>query len=245
MDSKIKLEIKETTNRGILCFIARLTNVSQNRLNVMMSFSYISKKYGVLGIWSHMQPDLRNVDTLFPNTFVDVSIDFNRVQETKSGNESFVKLKNTDVCEGDRIKIVIPQCFSSLFEKKNGEWTLMESEILEINTSSVKQKIEHFEELEGKLGLIFQNFSIRLKDENTFVLFFESITIDETLCNGMKKIRIRLAIYNTDNDIVRSQGLNIYNADTSIFQIMCFEVRDLEIPIREISKIRVFPVYEL
>ena len=77
------------------------------------------------------------------------------------------------------------------------------------------------------------------------MLFFESITVDEMLCKGMKKIRIRLAIYNTDNDIVKSQGLNIYNADTSIFQIMCFEVRDLEIPIREISKIRVFPVYEL
>lgn len=244
MNPKIQLQINESRVRRNPVFIVRISNLSQDKTDVSMKFSYVSTKYGILGMWCDMQPDLRNNEVLLPGSFLDVAVELKKSNETKSGYFSLIKLVETDIEDGDSIIVTIPDYLHATFARKNGLWELKESKSLEINIESFKQKIEHFEELEEKLGISFQNFSIQLKDSHSFSLFFESITIREELCKGMHKIRLRLAIYNTNNDIIRTQGLNIYNPETSVFQIMEFQVRDLEIPIRDISRIRVFPVYE-
>lgn len=242
MNSKINLHIIEAYTRKFPIFIVRISNLSQNKADVSMKFSYVSRKFGLLGMWCEMTPDLRTKEILLPESFMDVSIELKRTKEFKSGTSfSLVKLVDSDIEDGDSIIITIPQYICCTFTRKNDIWEIIESQNLEIDIDSFKHKIEHFEELEEKLGISFQNFSVQIKDSNSFSLYFESITINEMLCKGKSKIQLLLAIYNTNNDIVHTQGLNIYNAETSIFQILQFEISDLEIPIREISKIRIYP----
>lgn len=205
----------------------RITNQSSRSKFVVLKPEYISISKGRIEEGCNMSHYMYSGQELLSNSFVDVKI-------------SCGGLKRSIVSDGDRIELKIPKIASLLLKRHNSQWYFVECNKI-ISNDEIKAKIEQFETIEEKIGITFQNFSVHIKDEQSFDLFVETMITDEERCKGFPKIPLKLVLYDNDNNVIHMQGLNLYNNGYSIFQVLVFSVNISESTLSNISRIRIFP----
>lgn len=202
--------------------VLRVTNYNDHKKNIEAEMKYISMKYGLksgyhIGVYSGFIPDKTFVDFVF--VFEDI----------------------TCACNGDRIELEINKGkFASLkLTRESGQWTVSESVDRSTFNRDIKNKIEHFEALEEKFGIILQNFSVKVEDENTMKLFCEVLALNGEIPKG--DFTINVAIYDNNNDIVYTDSESRNDEDFKGFEVITFDYIKLDITVDEISKIRIYP----
>lgn len=206
----------------------RITNQNNQTIPVVLRAEYISVSKGLLDGGCEMSPRMQSGEKLLSDSFVDVKI-------------SFDGIKKSIVSDGDRMKLYIPHVASLLLKRDNSLWYFVEYIDIRIRNYEIKGKIEQFEGIEERLGIAFQNFSVSVKDEHSFELYVETLITDEDRCKDSPKIPLQLVVYDYDNNVIHTQGLNLYNNGYSIFQVLKFTVSISDCLLSNISKIRIFP----
>lgn len=208
--------------------ILRVINQGNQTITLALRPEYISVSKGLLDDGDEMSPRMYSGEKLLSDSFVDVKI-------------SFDGMKKSVVSDGDRIRLYIPQIASLILKRENAQWYFVEYSNIKINNDEVKGKIEQFEAIEERIGITFQNFSVSVKDEHSFELYIETLITDEERCKNFPKIPLQLIIYDYDNNVIHTQGLNLYNNGYSLFKVLNFSVSIPDYLLSNISKIRVFP----
>ena len=205
----------------------RITNLNDKKKKVAVDAKYISVEQGLLDIDTAEPCGLRSGGRfLQPHSFVDAKLKFEVIKQSR---------------EGDRIELDINEgkIASLLLIKESNQWFIVEEKNQNDLNKEIKRRIEHFESLDEKFGLILQNFSVKVIDEYTIKLFCEVLAI-----NGEPKeegFNIEVAVYDMNNNIVHLTHASKYNDEFKGFEVFGFETIKLDIPIDEISKIRFYP----
>ena len=120
--------------------------------------NYISKSHGLMKVvFMKFGFAYSSGDHLLPNAFVDLEI--------KLMNEN---IKKTE--DGDRIELEVNEgkVASLLLLKQDNQWLIAENNEkfnghdLSYLNKELKERIEHFEGIEEKFGLMLQNFSVQV-----------------------------------------------------------------------------------
>ena len=214
--------IREEYHEGYLnpfYIILRVTNFNDHKKNIEVEMKYISMKYGYKrgGREGVFVPD---------KTFVDFEFIFKDI---------------TCACNGDRIELEINEGkFASLrLIRESGQWMVQESVERCTFNRELKNKIEHFDAIEEKFGIILQNFSVKVEDENTMKLFCEVLALNGEMPKG--GFNINVAIYDNNNDIIYTDNESRYDDDFNGFEVITFDYIKLDVTVDEISKIRIYP----
>lgn len=222
--------------------ILRIMNTSEVKQRVAIKedgTKYISKEHGMEYAY-HIKPyqfALSDGAFIFPDSFVDVKIQFNVVKEAYNG---------------DRMEIELTESALLPLARCDNQWYWYVDEIEYIRSESglsceeknllkkqLKSKIEHFESIDEKFGLSLQNFSFKIDDWNKLQVFCEVLALNGgTLDDGFN---VEMAIYDSDNDIVCLQSISKSDDDFKGFEVFGFGPIKLDISLDEISKIRIYP----
>jgi len=213
--------IREEYHEGYSCpfwLILRVTNFNNHKKEIDVRINYISIKHG-LKKFSEREfiPD---------NSFVDLRFLYEDI---------------TAACEGDRIEMEINKgkIASLRLVRERNQWMVVESIERSTFNRDLKNKIEHFETIEEQLGIILQNFSVKVEDENSMKIFCEVLALNGEL--PKEDFTINVAIYDNNNDIVYTDSESKYADDFKGFEVLTFDHIRLDISIDEISKIRIYP----
>lgn len=200
------------------CLFLRVTNFTDHKKKIDIHLNYISSKHGLKKSWQ--QEFIPN------NSFVDLSFLFDDI---------------TKAYDGDRIEMVVNEGkFATLrLIREKGQWSIVES--IERNTYNrqLKSKIEHFEAIDEQFGITLQNFSVKVEDENSLNLFCEVLALNGEV--PQKGFNVEAAIYDSENSIVYQTSLSKYDGEFKGFEVFNFGTIRLDIPVDEISKIRIYP----
>ena len=129
-----------------------------------------------------------------------------------------------------------------------GEWvTLVEPQTLQrfpphylvsIN-KELKSRIEHFESIEEQFGLALQHFSAKVIDDNSLKLYCEVLALNDEVLDT--SFTIEVAIYDLDYNIIHRDEISKMAWEFKGFEVFEFTVKDLEISVEEIGRIRFYP----
>lgn len=206
----------------------RIENCNDTKKKVMLDARYISVEKGLIDVRS-MSPSGMNYNGgrfLQPHSFVDVGIGFEVIKVARDGDQ--IEL---DVNEG--------RIASLLLIRENGHWYIMETKEKNTINRDIKKRIEHFESIDEKFGLVLQNFSVQVEDETSLKLFCEVLALNGVVPEDGFKIEV--AFYDMDNNIVCHKSLSKYDDEFKGFEVFAFGSINLPIPVDEIGKIRIYP----
>ena len=233
---------KEDFPRERFRAILRIKNTNDNKKKVAIKqdgTKYISKEHGIEYPYliKPYQFAISNGTFIDPESFVDVTMQFDVVKEAHNGDRMEIEL--TDIahlplvlCDNqwywciDEIEYIRTESGLSREEKK-------------LLKKQLKSKIEHFESIDEKFGLSLQNFSFEIVDWNTLQVFCEVLALNGDISE--EDFNIEMAIYDADNDIVCLKSISKYGNDFKGFEVFGFGPIQLDFPIDEISKIRIYP----
>lgn len=172
-----------------------------------------------------------------PDSFVDVKIQFNVVRKAHNGDRMEIELRDLALLPLIRCDNQWYWCIDEIeYMRTESGLNRDEKKLLK---KQLKSRIEHFESIDEKYGLSLQNFSFEIVDWNTFQLFCEVLGINGG--NSEDGFNIEVAIYDLDNDIICLKSISKYNNDFKGFEVFSFGPIKLDIPLDEISKIRIYP----
>ena len=157
---------------------------------------------------------------LLPNSFVDANI----------------KFATEKLLSGDKIELCLYKKAKLLIEYTDGDWYVNDCNELVEGTNLIT-RIEHFEVLEDKIGIILQNFSIRIGDGYISAYC-------EVLSNGEGPkcdFSVEVAVYDKNNQIVAFGSIHKNKDDFMGFEVFSFSSLSVDIPLNEISKIVFYP----
>ncbi len=213
--------IREEYHEGAFCpfwLFLRVTNYTDHKKKIDVRLNYISSKHGL--------KTFGNQVTIPDNSFVDLRYLYEDI---------------TKAYDGDRIEMVVNEgkCASLRLLRERGKWTIVES--IERNTYNrqLKSKIEHFEAIDEQFGITLQNFSVKVEDENSLNLFCEVLALNGEV--PQKGFNVEVAIYDSENSIIYQTSLSKYDGEFKGFEVFNFGTIRLDIPVDEISKIRIYP----
>lgn len=149
----------------------------------------------------------------------------------------------TNIYDGDRMEFEINERTKMLLVRKGGEWFVNAKQIQSPLGFSLhpelESRIEHFESIEGRMGIAIQNFSIKNCNDETLYIDFEILAANDDYYK--KPFFIYAIIYDRNNNIVRMErdftgndGFKGYGKFSAIFRNFAF-------PISEIGLIRIYP----
>ena len=213
--------IKEEFLEGYSCpfrLFLRVTNFTDHKKKIDVRMNYISIKYGLKKSWA--QEFIPN------NSFSDLRFLYDDI---------------TAAYDGDRIEMEINDGkFASLrLIREKGNWMVVESIERSTYNKELKSKIEHFESIDEQFGIILQNFSVKVEDENSLKVFCEVLALNGEIPEN--DFTINIAIYDNNNDIVYTDYESRYAEEFKGFEVLTFDSIRLEITVDEISKIRIYP----
>lgn len=242
---KIVIENFEDTSmtNGEKAFIIylKLDNLtSQTKKVNLLKATYVTKNREQLeqDIW--LTGYLIGEDNLRPNSF-------------KKAGLVFYKSKLKKISENDLlyISIELPNDGAELtlcFHYDGITWSVIDKEQTEIEIKlTPKQlekillkKIERLDAFEERLGVTFENISLRV--DNSYVwgtLFFELHSSNGTELN--ESIKIECVFYGNDGSILNKESTSVYKDDFFGFKLIEFTFTgNIEIA-NSISKIRIYP----
>ena len=196
----------------------RVMNFTDHKKKIDISMNYISIKHGLKKSWEQeFIPD---------NSFVDIKFLYDDI---------------TEAYNGDRIEMIINEGkFASLrLLRERDQWTIVESIERSKYNKELKSKIEHFEAIDEQFGITLQNFSIKVEDENSLNLFCEVLALNGEV--PKEGFNVEVAIYDSENSIIYQTSLSKYDGEFKGFEVFNFGTIRLDIPVDEISKIRIYP----
>jgi hypothetical protein len=198
----------------------RISNYNDHKKKIRVDIKYISTKYGLKTrgcLFGEFIPD---------NSFVDLDIGFEDI---------------TAAFNGDRIELDLNEGkFASLrLLRERGQWIIVESTERSTYNRELKSKIEHFEAIEEQFGITLQSFSVKVEDENSLKLFCEVLALNGEV--PQKGFNVEVAIYDSENSIIYQTSLSKYDGEFKGFEVFNFGTIRLDIPVDEISKIRIYP----
>jgi hypothetical protein len=213
--------IKEEFLEGYSCpfrLFLRVTNFTDHKKKIDVRMNYISIKYGLKKDWA--QEFIPN------NSFSDLRFLYDDI---------------TAAYDGDRIEMEINDGkFASLrLIRERDNWMVVESIERSTYNKELKSKIEHFESIDEQFGIILQNFSVKVEDENSLKVFCEVLALNGEIPDN--DFTINIAIYDNNNDIVYTDYESRYAEEFKGFEVLTFDSIRLEITVDEISKIRIYP----
>lgn len=213
--------IKEEFLEGYSCpfrLLLRVTNFTDHKKKIDVRMNYISIKYGLKKDWA--QEFIPN------NSFSDLRFLYDDI---------------TAAYDGDRIEMEINDGkFASLrLIRERDNWMVVESIERSTYNKELKSKIEHFESIDEQFGIILQNFSVKVEDENSLKVFCEVLALNGEIPDN--DFTINIAIYDNNNDIVYTDYESRYAEEFKGFEVLTFDSIRLEITVDEISKIRIYP----
>lgn len=213
--------IKEEFPEGYSCpfwLFLRVTNFTDHKKKIDVRMNYISIKYGLKKSWA--QEFIPN------NSFSDLRFLYDDI---------------TAAYDGDRIEMEINDGkFASLrLIRERDNWMVVESIERSTYNKELKSKIEHFESIDEQFGIILQNFSVKVEDENSLKVFCEVLALNGEIPDN--DFTINIAIYDNNNDIVYTDYESRYAEEFKGFEVLTFDSIRLEITVDEISKIRIYP----
>ncbi|MBR1467067.1 MAG: hypothetical protein IJ606_00345 [Bacteroidaceae bacterium] len=213
--------IREEFREGYSCpfwLFLRVTNFTDLKKKIDIHLNYISSKHGLKK--SRQQEFIPN------NSFVDLRFLFDDI---------------TKAYDGDRIEMVVNEGkFATLrLIREKGQWSIVESIERNAYNGKLKSKIEHFEAIDEQFGITLQNFSVKVEDENSLNLFCEVLALNGEV--PQKGFNVEAAIYDSENSIVFQTSLSKYDGEFKGFEVFNFGTIKLDIPVDEISKIRIYP----
>lgn len=230
-------------NNG-LAIILRVKNHNSMKKEISLDVNYISTEVGVkrgfqagaffrgVGVCSSSLPS---------NAFIDLYVCF-----------------GADIIEandGDRLELIVNYGVTNiLLLRQKGQWGIIEEtepniviNHMEKSTeqtdphivsNNLKKRIEHFEAIDEQFGITLQNFSVKVEDKNSLKLFCEVIALNGEV--PKEGFNVEVAIYDSDNSIIYQTSISKYDGDFKGFEVFNFGIR-LDIPVEEISKIRIYP----
>lgn len=237
---------KEDFPRERFRAILRIKNVSESKKKIAIKedgTKYISKKTGLEYAYQIIPYQFAQSDGTFinPDSFVDIKIRFDIVKESHSGDRMELELRDMAIIPLVLLDNQWYWCTNEI------EYVGSESEFRQEMTreekkflkKQLKSKIEHFESIDEKFGLLLQNFSFEIVDWNTLQFFCEVLALDgET---SKEDFNIDMVIYDKYNDIASLKSMSKYGNDFKGFEVFGFGPIQLDFPIDEISKIRIYP----
>lgn len=226
-----------TESDNFLFLSMRVFNHSKTKKNVEAFMYYHSVKKGVLDVYTDPF-GLGCGGCLLPaGSFVDAVLTCEELMETT---------------EGDRLEITLKidnkKYPSFLVTKQLDDWYVFENNPIgskhkDLSSKSInkeiKKKIENFEFIEEQFGLNLQKFSVRVVDEYSLNLFCEVVALNGEV--PQEGFNIEVAIYDADDEIVYQDCIKKFDGDFKGFEVYNFGNITLDIPIEEISKIRIYP----
>lgn len=231
-------------NNG-LAIILRVKNHNSMKKEISLDVNYISTEVGVkrgfqagaffrgVGVCSSSLPS---------NAFIDLYVCF-----------------GADIIEandGDRLEFIVNYGVTNiLLLRQKGQWGIIEEtepniviNHMEKSTeqtdphivsNNLKKRIEHFEAIDEQFGISLQNFSVKVEDKNSLKLFCEVIALNGEV--PKEGFNVEVAIYDSDNSIIYQTSISKYDGDFKGFEVFNFGTIWLDIPVEEISKIRIYP----
>lgn len=231
-------------NNG-LAIILRVKNHNSMKKEISLDVNYISTEVGVkrgfqagaffrgVGVCSSSLPS---------NAFIDLYVCF-----------------GADIIEandGDRLELIVNYGVTNiLLLRQKGQWGIIEEtepniviNHMEKSTeqtdphivsNNLKKRIEHFEAIDEQFGITLQNFSVKVEDKNSLKLFCEVIALNGEV--PKEGFNVEVAIYDSDNSIIYQTSISKYDGDFKGFEVFNFGTIWLDIPVEEISKIRIYP----
>ena len=196
----------------------RVMNFTDHKKKIDIGMNYISIKHGLKKSWAQeFIPD---------NSFVDLTFRYDDI---------------TAAYEGDRIEMEINNGkFASLrLIRERDNWMVVESIERSTYNRELKNKIEHFEAIDEQFGITLQNFSVKVEDDNSLNLFCEVLALNGEVPE--EGFNVEVAIYDSDNSIIYQTSISKYDGDFKGFEVFHFGAISLDIPVNEISKIRIYP----
>ena len=202
----------------------RITNFNDKKKKIGVKMKYISIEYGLKdgSLW-----DFGNYERfLEDNSFVDVDVSFADIRKAK---------------DGDRIEMLVNEGkFATIrLVREKGQWSIVESIERNAYNGQLKSKIEHFEAIDEQFGISLQNFSVKVEDENSLNLFCEVLAFNGEV--PQEGFNVEVAIYDSENSIIFQTSLSKYDGEFKGFEVFNFGTIRLDIPVDEISKIRIYP----
>lgn len=186
---------------------------------------YISQKYGILELDrcmpGHIDSEYNNME-LISNSFVDLQLEFNLL-ETNNGDRMEVRVNR---------KLI-------LLELNNDNWCILELP-KEKKKNNKNFTIEHFESLEEKVGIVLQNFSVRVNEKGT-----ELRPFCEVLPYGdgpYFDFAVEVVAYNKDNEIINFSRIQRNKEDFLGFEVFCFSTMYLDENVSNVDRIVFYPV---
>jgi hypothetical protein len=180
---------------------------------------YISIKHGLKKIWAPQETIPENTFIVFDYSYEDITTAF----------------------DGDRIEMIVNDGnFATLrLLREMGQWIIIESIERSTYNKELKNRIEHFEAIDEQFGITLQNFSVKVVDENSLNLFCEVLALNGEV--PQKGFNVEVAIYDSENSIIYQTSLSKYDGEFKGFEVFNFGTIRLDIPVDEISKIRIYP----
>lgn len=227
--------IQEVMKNGNLYLIMRMINHNDKKKKLSLEMNYISKSHGLMKCYIFtLNFGISSGSFLQPNSFVDLEIKLN------SDNIRYTE-------DSDRIEFEVNEgkIASLLLQKQDGQWFIAENNEkyngydLSYLNKELKERIEHFEAIEEKFGLMLQNFSVQVINENTLKLFCEVLALNGEVSD--EGFNIEVAIYDNENNIHCLKSISKYDGDFKGFEVFGFSEITLDIPVVEIGKIRFYP----
>ena len=213
-------------SKSYYSIIVRVTNHSDHKKKVQLKARYISIEEGLLNTYGSIDILGGSGTFLRPQSFVNVAMDFEKLK----------RLHNQDRIEFD---INEGSIASLLLIREREQWWIEESKERSTYNKNLKSKIEHFEAIEEKFGIILQNFSVKVDDENSLKLFCEILALNGEIPKN--DFTINIAIYDNNNEIVYTDSKTKYAEEFKGFEVLTFNYIKLDITVDEISKIRIYP----
>ena len=220
---------KESVEGGDFVIYMRVTNLNDKKKKISIKTKYTSVEYGYVEPNRTDPVDIGYGMFLLPDSFVNARIIFySTAHDIKRSHD------------GDRMELKINDgnLASLLLIRDKGAWYILDSKGRGNSDVNLKNRIEHFESIEEQCGIMLQNFSVRIVDENSINLFFEVMSLSGKAIKGYLKIEV--AIYDLENNIVFHGSLSSSNFKG--FEVYNFSTIKLDIPVDEIGKIRIYPV---
>lgn len=208
----------------------RITNHNEKKKKIQIDLKYISTKNGFKRAYAY-EPSTFGYpwNGIIPDkTFVDLKIEF----------RDYI----TSACDGDRIELEVNngKMASLQLIKESGEWMVMDSIERSTYNRNLKKKIEHYESIEEKLGILLQNFSVKVVEEDALKLFFEVIASNGEV--NKESFAIEIAVYDLENNIVFTSSIRKDEDEFTGFEVFSFNNIKLDITVDEIGKIRIYPI---
>lgn len=213
---------------------------SINREINLLKATYINNKREQIEQDEWQPGYIEGKDTLMPNSF-------------KKAGLVFYKNKLKTISENDIIYITVelPQEGKELtvsFKNEENKWqmTQVENTDLEIKLSPKQlekillKKIERLDAFEERLGVIFENISLKLDDSYIWAkLFCELHSSNGTKLN--ESIKIECVLYSGDGSILEKESVSVYEEDFFGFELIEFSFTGNIDMANNVSKIRIYP----